>query len=86
LPVISRSLVDARPKVLVPVPILLYAAGEVFPIWSVPAVRISLPFNVRVPALVSELVPLKKLMLPVLVSPRVNDCLAVVASVPFAER
>src|SRR5437763_696388 len=42
--------------------------------------------RVRFPAVVKTLALEKKLMLPVLVSPKVKVCLAVVASAPLAER
>lgn len=45
-----------------------------------------LPERVRFPELVKELEPLKKLMLPVFVSPMVRVCLLVVAITPVLLR
>jgi len=48
--------------------------------------NVPLPARLRLPVVLRTFAVLKKLILPVLVSPSCRVCLAVVASVPLAER
>lgn len=83
-------IVDDAPKVKVvvapidneaPVVKVVTAGAEI-----VVPLTVKLLASVKLPELVNELFALKKLILPVLVSPNVKVCLAVVAKVPLAER
>ena len=59
-------------------------AAEPLPKVAVVPLTVKLLARVKAPALVMTFVPLKKLIFPVLPSPKVSDCLAVVAKTPLA--